>query len=626
MSAAWLAHPEWLGALAATLVAAAAALLAGALRARTRGRRLLGRAAPPAAALFARDALLLAALAALALALLGPRLGERTEVLPSSGADVVLLLDVSRSMDARDTPPSRLERAQRAAAGLLARLEPGDRVALAAFGARGVLLTPLTPDSAALGEMLPAVDHELLRERGSNLASGVRAALGAYEEGSLRPRVLVVLSDGEDPWHGGELARVAAEAARAGVRSLAVAFGSEAGAAIPDHGAPLRDASGAAVRTRRELRALERLTDATRGALFLADAFGGVDVASLAAQARRDVAGAPGTPVLRRVPAVRVAPFAALALALLLAELALPWSGRGRPPHAGLAHRLRRATVSEARRGTRGAASARARRAAAAGLAALLAVAAADSPDPAREDDALPELPLAELEARIRARPTDPELLIHLGVARARRGQDEAAARAFGAAAAHARDPALVALAYYDLGVSALEARELERARDAFFDALVFAPGDRRTQFNLEWTLRALSERPPRELPAQGEAQRAGEAGQDGRRGVEASSPGESGAERGDAEPDGADGEAEPRPGDEERARGEEESAPGDDTRERGEPASAAAGGASLPKLTPQEAARWLSAVVDDPSRALREAARRASGEERGRPAGGAAW
>ena len=70
----------------------------------------------------------------------------------------------------------------------------------------------------------------------------MRAALAAFEAGSERPRVLLVLSDGEDSQRGRDLPL--AELARAEVRVLAAAFGSEAGAMLPDHGAPLVDASG----------------------------------------------------------------------------------------------------------------------------------------------------------------------------------------------------------------------------------------------------------------------------------------------------------------------------------------------------------------------------------------------
>ena len=270
-------------------------------------------------------------------ALLGPRLGEKVVRVPASGVDLVLLLDVSRSMDARDVPPSRLARAQRAAEELLARLAPGDRAALAAFAGRGVLLTPLTPDREALVELLGALDSGLLEPPSSNLGEGVRAALAAFEAGSERPRVLFVLSDGEDPERRTEIG--VADALRAEVRVLTAALGTETGAAVPNRGAALRDESGALVISRRRAERLARLAAASGGEAYRGDAWGAFDFDAAAAAIRRDAGAARGQPVERRVRAVQVLPLAALAFALLAAEGALPLlrrraAARGPPPRS----------------------------------------------------------------------------------------------------------------------------------------------------------------------------------------------------------------------------------------------------------------------------------------------------
>ena len=438
-------HPEWLAPAAGLLLGVALAL--GLARRRAAGRlaRLMGaRSTPPSAA---RDAALLLAFAALLAALVGPRWGERERQLPASGIDVALLVDVSRSMDASDTPPSRLARALRAADELLARLAPGDRAAIAAFASHGVLLTPLTPDHEALRELLSGLDTELIQPRGSALAEGVRAALAAFEVASERPRVLLVLSDGEDSGGGRELPL--AEASRAEVRVLAAALGSEEGAMLPDHGVSLVDASGLPVVTRRSLAPLERLAEATGGEVFRADASGALETLRVAGALHRD-AGRVGGLVLRRERAVQVLPFAALAFALLLLEgLPMP----------------------------------RAPRRAAAAATALLLLAAG---------------PLAH-EAALR--------LQRAGLERLERGDTEGALRALRAAALATRDTALAALAYYHLGVAHLAAGELEAARLAFFDALALDPEDAMARFDLEWTLAALARRPP-SLPAVASQQR----------------------------------------------------------------------------------------------------------------------
>jgi Ca-activated chloride channel family protein len=526
-----LEHPEWLPAVLALVAITAFAVALARLDARRRRRALLGPDAPGGTADRLRDGALLLAFAAVGLALLGPRVGERSVAVPSSGVDVVFLVDVSRSMDARDVPPSRMARAKRGVEELLARLGAGDRAALAVFASRGVLLTPLTPDREALGELLSALDTGLVHPPGSNLGDGLRAALEAFAEASERPRVVFVLSDGEDPELRGD--GDVARAARAGVRVLAAALGSDRGAEVPDHGVPLRDERGRVVRSRRELRRLARLAEATGGAVFPGDAWGAFDFDGAAASLRRDAGSAPGVPVVRRVRAVRVLPLAAAALGLLLAEAL-----------AAAVNPLVRKTVAVV----------------GASALAVLLLGAAPTPEAAST---------GAMEARLRRSPRDPALWVELGLARLERGESAAAGRAFAAAAVVAADARTAAVAYYDLGVSALARGDLGTARDAFFDALALEPRDLEARFNLEWTLQGLAARPPSAARAPGSKPDA-------------------------TEPPPLPREARPEP--------------------RRQPAPSPTRAAPVSEA---ERAQWLARVDDDPARSLRSATGAAGGGRR---------
>jgi len=603
MTARAFSHAEWLPAVIALVAIGSLAALAGALRARARLRTLLGDALPKTAQ--RTDVLLLLALAAVGLALLGPELGQRTEELTVSGIDLVVLLDVSRSMDARDAPPSRLERAVRVAGDVLAGLGPGDRAALAAFAGRGVLLTPLTPDAGALREMLSGFDGELMQNRGSELGAGVREAIAAFEDGSRRPRVLLLLSDGEAPLGQDESDLGTPEAVQAGVRVVAVGLGSDAGATVPDHGVPLLDGAGRVVISRRDQARLAALVTATGGELEPTDAFGAVDPAHLLARLRRDAPNAPGVRVERRVPRLWVWPVAALAFGLLLSEGA---SGFG----------LRRLPL-------------RRRQAALAALSGLVVLWLVPAAEPAAPDssDAGAErtepMPLDELEALAEERPADPLVLLRLGLARSRESLHEDAARAYLAAGLHAQDPALAAIAWYDLGVAELAQGNLPAARDAFFDALALEPRDAQTQFNLEWTLRALVEHPP---PPRESKEPGRRPPKESERAQEKTKPGASdGAGEKPPQgtppphpPTGAQAQAE-RPGNERGAQAPEGGRPpGDIT---------TGGSARAPRqplaLSPEQARLWLGSVTEEPGHALREAAHRSS-PARSSPAGGPAW
>ena len=544
-----LAHPEWTAPVAATIAALALLVLVSFATARRRAKRLLGSPQWVPRAGLLRDLALVAALAATGAALLGPHAGMRSVMVSGSGVDVVLLLDVSRSMDATDVPPSRLDRARALASRVLASLGPDDRAALAAFAGRGVLLTPLTPDLDALDEMLASLDSELIQPGGSDLGAGVAAAGAAFEAASERPRVLLALADGEDVDARTELGASAAQ--RVGARVVSVALGSEAGAEVPDGTTTLRDRRGRPVVSRRDVGRLAALATATGGASFVGDRWGDVDEHALHAAVRRDAARAQGGTVERRVPATRVAPLAALAFAVLILE----WIGGPRALLSSLRPR---------------------RRVAAAAWVTVMSLGAAGI---AADGDAI-----ARLETGLRERPGDARLLVALGVARAGQGREEEAALALRAAAVGARDPGDAAVAYYDLGVLEVQRKRYEAARDAFLDALALAPEDGEARFNLEWSLRALAQAQP-----EPEQRRADDAAAETGERPEPKRP----------EPNEAPGAREgkgtmppsglPKPA---SARGAEP--------ERG----------FAPELSPDRAQQWLDAVADDPGRALRAAAR----------------
>ena len=453
-----LQHPEWFAAIASTLALVAVGSWFAFLRARRRLEILLGSGRAIGVQQAARDIALWLALLLIGLALLGPRVAQREVLLSGAGADVVILLDVSQSMDAADVAPSRLARARASLRRMLELLASGDRAALAAFAGRGVLFTPLTRDRDALAQMLPALDSRLIRPGGSDLRAGVQAAVTAFADGENRPRVILVLSDGEiDDRSGQETRR---EAERADARVIAVVLGSEAGARVPDRGAPLRDRSGEIVVSRRHTAGLERLTRATGGELFLADEWGEVDLARLVGAVDRDRAGASGDPIPSTRTVAMILPFAAGAALLLWLET--------------LPRRRRRGLARTAR--TRTPTRQRVRR-------------------PGRVRAAL--LPLLLLP--LAAGPTMESTRSHFdrGLAQAAARQQGAARQSFLAAVVLGQEPSLAALAHHNLGVLALERGDLEDARDSFLDSLALAPGDSRTRFNLEWTLRELARRPP---------------------------------------------------------------------------------------------------------------------------------
>lgn len=187
-----------------------------------------------------RQRALLLGLAAtcLAIALAGPRWGERPDVRRERGIELALVLDVSASMLAEDDPPSRLERMRRDVRDLLAAL-PGSRAALVVVAGKGYVLTPLTGDHDALALFLDELSPDMVSQGGTALSDGIRRALQVLGDGGARgDRAIVVFSDGES-WDDDGAVKAAGDAKDAGVVLVTVGYGTTRGATIP-----LRDGRG----------------------------------------------------------------------------------------------------------------------------------------------------------------------------------------------------------------------------------------------------------------------------------------------------------------------------------------------------------------------------------------------
>ena len=177
-----------------------------------------------------RMASLLLAIACVILGLAKPRLGYRELEIKSKGRDVIIAIDTSRSMLSTDTAPTRLGRAKLIAQDLLSLLK-GDRVGLIAFAGNAFLQAPLTLDKGAVLNSLEDLDTNTIPKGGTDIASAIRMAMGAFGKGEGSSRALVLMTDGEDLEASGVVA--AKEAAAAGIRVFTIGFGSPAGSLIP---------------------------------------------------------------------------------------------------------------------------------------------------------------------------------------------------------------------------------------------------------------------------------------------------------------------------------------------------------------------------------------------------------
>ena len=174
--------------------------------------------------------LLLIAFVFITLAVARLQFGTHLEKLKREGIDLVVALDVSSSMLARDMQPNRLEKAKQELQGVIERLQ-GDRIGLVAFAGDAFIQCPLTLDYTAARFLLGAMDPGAVSVQGTSLAAAVNMATRTFEQRERKHKVLLLLTDGEDHDEG---ALQAAEDARSeGIRIYAVGIGSPSGEPIP---------------------------------------------------------------------------------------------------------------------------------------------------------------------------------------------------------------------------------------------------------------------------------------------------------------------------------------------------------------------------------------------------------
>lgn len=229
------------------------------LRVAIRANRL--RPAPPVRTRPAFILLLAIALALLAVA--RPRWGEQQQNLYTQTREVMIAIDLSRSMLAEDVAPSRLEQARSITRALLDNLN-GERVGLIVFAGTAFVQVPLSSDYQIVHEFLPLLDPDYMPQGGSDYTGMLKAALDGFGEDPDVDRYLIVLSDGESTTEGWAEQLPALDARK--IHVLAMGLGTPEGGFIrDDSGGYVQDANGDVVHSRLQPATLQTLARRTNG-------------------------------------------------------------------------------------------------------------------------------------------------------------------------------------------------------------------------------------------------------------------------------------------------------------------------------------------------------------------------
>lgn len=175
--------------------------------------------------------LLVFAFAVLVIGWANLQMGAKTEKVQRKGVDVIIALDVSKSMLANDIQPDRLTRAKQLVQSMIDKMG-SDRVGLVVFAGRAYLQVPLTIDYSALKMMLGNVTPDMVPTQGTVIGDAVDLAMNSFSQKEKKYKSLVVISDGED--HDEQAIEKVKAAAEAGVIVHAVGVGSQQGTTIFD--------------------------------------------------------------------------------------------------------------------------------------------------------------------------------------------------------------------------------------------------------------------------------------------------------------------------------------------------------------------------------------------------------
>lgn len=227
---------------------------------------------------------LCAAITAAVVALARPQADAGTKAEKTIGRNVMIALDISRSMRVADVKPDRLAQAKVLIAEL-ADAMPNERIGLIGFAGTPNTFAPLTIDHGALKDTLDQIDESWAPLGGSDLAAAVSLATETLKKTGQKNNALIILSDGEEVSGEGErseLEAMASQAERSGVYIITIGVGTEDGGFVPKKDFPngqMVDRSGRPVISRLQTEVLRKLATSTQGRF--ATAGSGIDIPTL---------------------------------------------------------------------------------------------------------------------------------------------------------------------------------------------------------------------------------------------------------------------------------------------------------------------------------------------------------
>ena len=214
-----------------------------------------------------KEAFIIVTLILTVFSLMRPQWGFKWQEIKRRGLDILVAVDVSKSMLAEDIKPNRLERTKLALADFVKHLK-GDRIGLIAFAGSAFVQCPLTVDYSGFLLSAESLDINTIPKGGTSISSAIREAVESYEGGLKKYKVLIIITDGED--HEGDPVKAAELAQKEGIKIFCIGIGTNEGELIPvadesGNKGYLKDRSGAVVKSRLDETTLQKIALTTGG-------------------------------------------------------------------------------------------------------------------------------------------------------------------------------------------------------------------------------------------------------------------------------------------------------------------------------------------------------------------------
>ena len=189
---------------------------------------------------------------------------SENESVTRKGVDVMIVLDVSKSMLAEDFPPNRLDRARQLVIRLMSQM-PNDRIGIVLFAGRAYLQMPLTTDHSAARMYIQQASPAVVPTQGTVIGEALRMAATAFNSKERKFKSIILISDGED--HDEQAITVAKSLKDNGVLVNTVGIGSPEGSVIidPETGTSKKDMQGNTVVTRLNEPLLQEIATVSNG-------------------------------------------------------------------------------------------------------------------------------------------------------------------------------------------------------------------------------------------------------------------------------------------------------------------------------------------------------------------------